>query len=276
LEQKHDITLNEEAKVPLEGTFKVSFILSVVQDDNILVSDIAQAIGEGFGEGKLLAKVSELKVDKIEKVATTLRAGDRVCLQNDIEITSAILCDADGNHFIGEQADAENLGEQVVILKSGSQAIVNKVVGDKVELIELDISVTASFEDDTDSSLLYDVPVSVDLITLSADLVEKVADDEVEMSDEIEEEPGLIDPEYKYIIDLNERGYFNAHVEDPSGKVIFEMNNEELDDEGKVSYGGLWLVDAGYMRGYNDVAGLESYLKQMEVIPQSAVLREGY
>jgi hypothetical protein len=274
LEQNNSVPLNEEAKVPLEGSYKVSFILNVTKDDNILASDVAQSIGSGF-EGKILNKVSELKVDKIEKT-TALRAGDKVCLQNDIELTAAIYCDAFGNHFIGDQEDAENLGKQTVILKSGCQAIVNKVIGEKVELIELDIPVTASFEDETDPTVLYDVPVVVDLISVSADLVEKVADDEVEMSEEIEEAPELIDPEYQYIIDLNERGYFQAHVEDPSGKVVFEMSNEEIDAEGNITYGEVWLTEAGYMKHITDVDGLEVYLKQMEVIPPNAVLREGY
>jgi hypothetical protein len=83
--------------------------------------------------------------------------------------------------------------------------------------------------------------------------------------------------QYDYIIDLNERGYFNAHVENSkTGKVVtsFSNENERIDDEGNIytEYGEIWLVEDGYMKNINDVNGLYEYLVEMEVIEKDAEL----
>lgn len=71
---------------------------------------------------------------------------------------------------------------------------------------------------------------------------------------------------YAWVIDLDERGYFSAHVEDASGAVIFECDNEERGDEGKVEFGELWLTVDGFMRHIDDTAGLTDYLRSMGAI----------
>ena len=48
-----------------------------------------------------------------------------------------------------------------------------------------------------------------------------------------------------YVVDLNERGWFKAHVEKQNGKEIFSLSNE---DEGGWPGGDLDLVEDGYMR----------------------------
>ncbi len=65
------------------------------------------------------------------------------------------------------------------------------------------------------------------------------------------------------VVDLDERGIFKAHVEDPDGNSIFEFSNE--DEEGGVSKHGIWLVSAGYMRHGRDTDGLLSYLQEIGV-----------
>jgi hypothetical protein len=79
--------------------------------------------------------------------------------------------------------------------------------------------------------------------------------------------------EYEYHIDLNERGYYNAHVEEAeSGKIICEINNEQTyeDENGDLitEYGEITLVQDGYMKHGEDMTGLENYLIEMEVIPK--------
>jgi hypothetical protein len=83
----------------------------------------------------------------------------------------------------------------------------------------------------------------------------------------------LQDRNYEYRIDLDERGYYYAHVEDSTGKIVFSLNNEveEIDGETGESYqtyGGLQLVEDGFMKHNEDMAGLENYLVEMKVIPQ--------
>ena len=56
---------------------------------------------------------------------------------------------------------------------------------------------------------------------------------------------------YYYIINLNERGDFYAHVEDERGKVIYEIDYNEME------FLTRW---GGYMDYVEDVAGLEEFL----------------
>lgn len=68
---------------------------------------------------------------------------------------------------------------------------------------------------------------------------------------------------FKYCIDLDERGSFRASVRDEDGKVHFSVLGGNEIEEGESS-----LVDDGYMRHFKDIKGLESYLKDMNIISQ--------
>jgi len=79
--------------------------------------------------------------------------------------------------------------------------------------------------------------------------------------------------DYEYRIDLNERGYYNAHVEETkTGKIIFTVSNEqEYEDENGdivIEYGNISLVEDGYMKHGEDMRGLENYLTDMKIIPE--------
>lgn len=89
---------------------------------------------------------------------------------------------------------------------------------------------------------------------------------ETEYFDEIK---GLIDslmkdytPEYTYIVDMDERGEYRAHVEDPAGNSVYEIKS---DPEGIVH-----PIEDGYMKNGRDMKGLTKYLKQLEIIPETA------
>ena len=73
---------------------------------------------------------------------------------------------------------------------------------------------------------------------------------------------------YLYIIDLDERGTFRAHVDNlETGETVFEINTDE--DEGEN-----WMIDAGYMKNNNDLGGLEAYLIEMDIIPSGSILTD--
>jgi capsule polysaccharide export protein KpsC/LpsZ len=57
---------------------------------------------------------------------------------------------------------------------------------------------------------------------------------------------------YKFVIDLNERGYFQAHVEDEEGKDIINFSNEED--------GSFYMIEDGFMADIEDMIGLKEYL----------------
>lgn len=79
--------------------------------------------------------------------------------------------------------------------------------------------------------------------------------------------------ELSYVIDLDERGYFNAHVENSNGKLIYDLSNENESEDGCVIYGELWLVEAGYMNHCKDVSGLHAYLKEMGIVRPNSTMR---
>lgn len=84
------------------------------------------------------------------------------------------------------------------------------------------------------------------------------------------------EPEYKYMIDLNERGSFRAHVEDPDGNSVFTFSNEEKDEEtGQISEGPLWLVEDGFMKNISDLAGLKEYCVEHDFMPEKSKLVKG-
>ncbi|MCS6997558.1 MAG: hypothetical protein NZ533_11550 [Casimicrobiaceae bacterium] len=74
--------------------------------------------------------------------------------------------------------------------------------------------------------------------------------------------------ELELIVDLDERGWFCAHVEDGKGNVLFEFSNE--DENGWPDQHGLWLVEDGWMRHGRDVDGLLEYLKAIGVVGDGA------
>lgn len=73
------------------------------------------------------------------------------------------------------------------------------------------------------------------------------------------------------VIDLDERGSFKGHVEDPQGHSIFEFSNEEEASRWPNEM-GLWLIEDGYMSHGRDVDGLRSYLQDMDIMPTGATL----
>jgi hypothetical protein len=67
---------------------------------------------------------------------------------------------------------------------------------------------------------------------------------------------------YLYVVDLNERGYYNAHVTDAKTEqeVIFEVSNEYTDD-GEIS-----MVEDGFMKHGQDMNGLFWYLVDAKLL----------
>lgn len=82
-------------------------------------------------------------------------------------------------------------------------------------------------------------------------------------------------PNYKFVVDLNERGSFRAHVEDPEGKPMFDISNESKNEDGTTEEGDLWLIEDGFMKNIDDMKGLLKYLKEQELVPEHATLGKG-
>lgn len=76
---------------------------------------------------------------------------------------------------------------------------------------------------------------------------------------------------YSYTIDLDERGEFAAHIDDPAGKTIWTIDTEgaqQMVEDGFVK----WFSMGGYNRGTQVPPGLEEYLQEMGILPKGAGL----
>ncbi len=72
------------------------------------------------------------------------------------------------------------------------------------------------------------------------------------------------------VVDLDERGWFKAHVENINGKCIFAFSNE--DDHGWPDPDGLWLVECGFMAHGTDRQGLLRYMQSAGLATANATL----
>jgi len=72
---------------------------------------------------------------------------------------------------------------------------------------------------------------------------------------------------FTYTIDLDERGFFRAHVDNSKDETVFNIlaGNELAEDESSI-------FDDGFMNHKNDLVGLESYLQDLEVIGKNDVI----
>jgi len=70
---------------------------------------------------------------------------------------------------------------------------------------------------------------------------------------------------YTYIIDMDERGEFSAHIEDIDGNEVYTIKDtEELE----------YLINDGFMANKNDIVGLQSHLISIGVLDDGDSLTE--
>lgn len=165
----------------LNGIYRVSFEIQVESQDELSLSDVTQALTEGFQKGfgeEFVNKVAELSVEKLTKKAEkVLKIGDKIKLVSDVEIQADIYSD-DGYVFIGnpnEISEKVNTDKVNVQVKVGSTGYVNKIHKDgSLEIADIDKPyVNPSWEE-----IGIDA-VNIDLITVQADQIEKIDLDEV-------------------------------------------------------------------------------------------------
>lgn len=84
--------------------------------------------------------------------------------------------------------------------------------------------------------------------------------------EEEEDEPDYDEDEmntYEYVIDLDERGDFKAHVEDYEGDTVFEIDG--MDDL-------MSIIDDGFMKDKDDTDGLLKHLQEIGELGKDAIL----
>jgi hypothetical protein len=154
----------------LTGIFKVSFEIQLGDQDELTLSDVAQALtegfGKGFGEDFVTSKVADLSIEKIiKKAVRVLKVGDTVVLKENIQLKANIYSD-DGYLFTGNKNEISELIEENVDLTivAGSIGFVNKIANGIIEIVDLDRPVEN---------------INVDLISVKAEQLEKIDSEEV-------------------------------------------------------------------------------------------------
>lgn len=71
-----------------------------------------------------------------------------------------------------------------------------------------------------------------------------------------------------FIVDIDERGWFKAHVENQNGKTVFSLSNE--DEAGWP--GPLDLVEDGFMKHSRDMSGLLDHLRDIGIARERSTL----
>lgn len=87
---------------------------------------------------------------------------------------------------------------------------------------------------------------------------------EGEVDDIFEEFVEAVLLQYRYVVNLDERGVYSASVLDCTDKEVFHVENEED--------GSLWLCDDGFMKHCEDMDGLTVYLIDMGIIPDDSII----
>lgn len=75
--------------------------------------------------------------------------------------------------------------------------------------------------------------------------------------DDVENGQRVKEGQYKYVIDLDERGEFQAHVEDEDGDTIWSITSMEHANQ---------LIEDGFISDTDDRDGLLDYLKSIDII----------
>lgn len=158
----------------LNGLYRVSFDIQMTNSDALTISDLAHTLTEGILSEELAAKVSHLKMEKIEKHGKTepkiLKIGDKVYLKESLTLKASVYED-DGYLFIGKPTSISNeIGEQNITLEAGSVGYVNRIDGANIELVDVDRAVKAELGFDPE----YEQLANVDLITVNAEQIDIV------------------------------------------------------------------------------------------------------
>ena len=71
--------------------------------------------------------------------------------------------------------------------------------------------------------------------------------------------------DYKYYVNLDERGEYYADIRDGQDNTVWEVNTEGMSE----------LIDDGFMNHKDDLSSLEAYLIEVGIFPKDSGLTKG-
>jgi len=175
--------------------------------------------------------------------------------------------DRKSNEWVGLGGDTEE--EALAALKKKLSEVNEAVDNNDTELEEGDsVTITGHVDKEGKKGTVVEMSESSDFIIVeiggknySFHASDVTKNDEEEEEDYEEDEDA--ERTYEYVIDLDERGDFRAHIEDSDGDVVYEIDG--LDDL-------MSIIEDGFMKNKNDTDGLLQHLIDVGELPKDAVL----
>lgn len=155
----------------LKGTYKVTFLVDITEDDQMSIEDLHQALASSVSGDPVLNKISHLDLEKTTKEGQAIplavyKVGDEIIITEDVQI-EAKLTEHEGNYIVGSKTlGTEQAGEGILIVPAGSRARINKIEGDQVELVDFQDAMSASVQN-SETNEINDVLTNVDSVILS-------------------------------------------------------------------------------------------------------------
>lgn len=167
----------------LKGTYKVTFLVEISDDDQMSIDDLHQAIASSVSGDPVLYKIAKLDLEKTDKEGTALplptdfKVGDSVIITQDVEITAKIEVH-NGHAIVGaKNLVTEAAGEGILLIPEGTKARINKIDGNEVELIDFETTMSASLGN-LETGEYEDISVNVDSIIFSNKYIGTVTEED--------------------------------------------------------------------------------------------------
>jgi hypothetical protein len=167
----------------LKGTYKVTFLVDISDDDQMSIDDLRQSIAYSVEGDPVLNKISRLDLEKTDKAGQAIptmgafKVGDMVIVTEDVEVTAKVE-DYNGRLIVGaKNLVTEAVGDGILIVPAGSKARINKIEENNVELIDFEGTVSASLQN-AETSEISDVSVNIDSIIFSNKYIAPVTEED--------------------------------------------------------------------------------------------------
>lgn len=166
----------------LKGTYKVTFLVDISDNDQMNIDDLHQAIASSVAGDYVLSKASKLDLEKTDKQgrslppAVTFKVGDTVIITADVELEAKIE-DYNGRLIVGaKNLVTDAVGQGILIVPQGTQARINKIETNRVELVDFTSTMSASLQND-ETDEITDVLVNVDSVIISNKYIDLATED---------------------------------------------------------------------------------------------------
>jgi hypothetical protein len=178
--KKHKIPIKEATgEKNLSGNYQITFNLSNISDkDGVIITDIIEGLARTFEHSNALPKIAKIDIEKLDVNGTPysetpIKVGDHVKLNKQVTVVTTI--NKDNEIYVIGSSSGEQVAEVEAHLPEESEAIVNAIHNDEVELIDFSsaLSVTLSDNETGDED---EIIVNVDAVKVKLEDLDKIGE----------------------------------------------------------------------------------------------------